>query len=224
MYMITASGLHMAECLIELASEETAIDVVVRCARGGEVAAKQILEDVKRMIEAVGREALPVNSLEWCYLDSNDLSKHVIKPAIYEKADVKSCEVNELVTAREPKGGKFPRIKVKDLHLSVAREDVLSSADFPSPEESVSRRLIIAVASAARSVWEEICCELLGVECVQDIKRGNHSSKVSLTIVLDQWTKKVQEEPTVGKLIRVCENSSVAERFIREKYKKCSVE
>ena len=222
-FKLEASGQnHLVECLVEITNKNYAVDVIVRCWEGGECFAKDMLEDVKRTVESVRNEKANGTPMEWCYLDSDDLQNFSSDVAVYERGDVKTCKSSTaIVKARKARDGTFPCIRIIRLRLPRRIRDVESEhgGRFPADNDVVCKDLIAAICSGASSKWEEICCFLLSAEAVTEIRRGNHSNKVSLALALAKW-KTEAEQPLVKKLLLACTESSISKRVIQEKYKK----
>ena len=152
--------------------------------------------------------------MEWYYLDSDDLQNHSSDVAVYERDDVKSCKSSAaLVKARKLCGAKYPHIRISHLRLRLRIRDgePKQGESFPADDNVVCKDVIAAICSGASSKWEEICCFLLSAEAVTEIRRGNHSNKVSLALALEKWTKKT-EQPLVEKVLRACTRSRVLAR------------
>ena len=222
-FTLEASGpSHLVECLVELRNENDAVDVIVRCWEGGECVAKDMLEDVKRTVESVRSDKANGTRMEWCYLDSDDLQNHSSDVAVYERDDVKSCRNSAaLVKARKLRGAKYPHIRISHLRLRrrIRDGEPEQGGSFPADDNVVCKDVIAAICSGASSKWEEICCFLLSAEAMTEIRRANHSNKVSLALALEKWTKKT-EQPLVEKVLRACTESGISKRVIQEKYKK----
>ena len=221
----TSDQSHLVECLVEITNENDAVDVIVRCWEGGECFAKDMLEDVKRTVETVRNDKANGTPMEWCYLDSDDLQNHSSDVAVYERVDVKSCKSSAaLVTARKVRGAKYPHIRISSLRLSrrTRAGEPEHGAGFPADDDIVCKDLISAICSGASSKWEEICCFLLSPEAMMEIRRGNHSYKVSLALALEKW-KTETELPLVKKVLLAFTESSISKRVIQEKYKKVTL-
>ena len=196
--------------------------MIVRCSKGGECVAKDTLEDVKRTVESVRGDKANGTPMEWCYLDSDDLENLSSGVAVYERDDVKSCKSGTaIVKARRVRDATFPCIQIIRLRLPrrIRVGEPEHGGRFPAPDDVVCKDLIAAICSGASSKWEEICCFLLSAEAVTEIRRGNHSNKVSLALALEKW-KTETEQPLVYKVLGACTESSISERVIQEKYKK----
>ena len=218
----TSGQSHLFECLVEITNENDAVDVIVRCWKGGECFAKDLLEDVKRTVESVRSDKAYGTPMEWCYLDSDDLHNHSSDVAVYKRDDVKSCKSSAaFVKARKVRGAKYPHIRMSSLRLSrrIRDGELEHGGRFPADDAAVCKDLISAICSGASSKWEEICCFLLSPEAMMDIRRGNHSSKVSLALALEKW-KTEAKQPLVETVLLACAESSINKRVIEEKYKK----
>ena len=224
-FKLEASGQsHLVDCLVEVTNEDDrdAVDVIVRCSKGGECVAKDTLEDVKRTVESVRGDKANGTPMEWCYLDSNDLQNLSSKVAVYERDDVKSCKSSTaIVKARRVRDATYPHIQIIRLRLPrrIRDGEPEHGGRFPADDDVVCKDLIAAICSGASSKWEEICVFLLSAEAVTEIRRGNHSNKVSLALVLERWMIET-EQPLVKKVLRACTESSISKRVIQEKYKK----
>ena len=222
-FKLEASGQsHLVECLVEITNEDDAVDVIVRCSKGGECVAKDTLEDVKRTVESVRGDKANGTPMEWCYLDSDDLENLCSEVAVYERDDVKSCKSSTaIVKARRVRDATYPCIRISRLRLPrrIRDGEPEHGGPFPADDDVVCKDLISAICSGASSKWEEICCFLLSAEAVTEIRRGNHSNKVSLALALEKW-KTETEQPLVNKVLLACTESSISKRVIQEKYKK----
>ena len=224
-FKLEASGQsHLVECLVKIANEDDcdAVDVIVRCSKGGECVAKDTLEDVKRTVESVRRDKASGCPMEWRYLDSDDLKNHSSDVAVYERDDVKSCKSSTaIVKALKPRDATHPHVQISHLRLRRRVRDGKPErgAGFPADADVVCKDLISAICSGASSKWEEICIKLLSSEAMTEIRRGNHSNKVSLALALKKW-KTETEQPLVKKVLLACTESSISKRVIQEKYKK----
>ena len=223
-FKLEASGQsHLVECLVEITNENDAVDVIVRCSKGGECFAKAMLKDVKRTVESVRSDKANGTSMEWCYLDSNDLQNHSSEVAVYERVDVAQSIKDSavIVKARKVRDGTYPHIRISSLRFPrlIRDGDPEHGAGFPADDDVVCRDLIVAICSEASSKWEEICCFLLSAETVEEIRRGNHSNKVSLQRALEKWMADT-EQPLVKKVLLACTESCISKRVIQEKYKK----
>ena len=227
-FKLEASGQsHLVECLVKITNEDDcdAVDVIVRCSKGGECVAKDTLEDVKRTVESVRGDKANGTPMEWCYLDSDDLENLSSKVAVYEREDVKSCKSSTaIVKARRVRDATYPCIRIIRLRLPrrIRDGEPEHGGRFPADDDVVCKDLIAAICSGASSKWEEICCFLLSAEAVTEIRRGNHSNKVSLALALEKW-KTETEQPLVNKVLLACTESSISKRVIQEKYKKVTL-
>ena len=222
-FKLEASGQsHLVECLVEITNDNDAVDVIVRCSKGGECVAKDTLEDVTRTVELVRSDKANGTPMEWCYLDSDDLENLSSEVAVDERDDVKSCKSNTaIVKARRVRDVTYPCIRIIRLRLPrrIRDGEPEHGGRFPADDDVVCKELIAAVCSGASSKWEEICCFLLSAEAVTEIRRGNHSNKVSLALALEKWTTET-EQPLVKKVLLACTESSISKRVIQDKYKK----
>ncbi|XP_065839873.1 uncharacterized protein [Oscarella lobularis] len=213
---------HFVECLVEITSENDAVDVIVRCSKGGELVAKNTLEDIKRTVESVRSDKANGTPMEWCYLGSDNLESHSSEVAVYDRADVKSCKSNTaIVKARKARDATYPHIRINRLRFPhrIRDGDLKHGGRFPPEDSVVTEDLIAAISSGASSKWEEICCVLLSAEVMMEIRRENHSNKVSLQLALEKWKAKT-EDPLVKKVLLACTESSVSKRIIEGRYKK----
>ena len=224
-FKLEASGQsHLVECLVEITNEADcdAVDVIVRCSKGGECVAKDTLEDVKRTVESVRGDKANGTPMEWCYLDSDDLENLSSEVAVYERVDVKSCKSGTaIVKARRIRDATYPCIRIIRLRLPrrIRDGEPEHGVRFPAADDVVCKDLISAISSGASSEWEDICTSLLSGEAMMEIRRGNHSNKVSLALALEKWTTET-EQPLVKKVMLACTESSISKRVIQEKYKK----
>ena len=211
---------HLVECLVEITNEDDcdAVDVIVRCSKGGECVAKDTLEDVKRTVESVRGDKANGTPMEWCYLDSDDLENLSSEVAVYERNDVKSCKNRTaLVKATKARDATYPCIRISRLRLPrrIRDGEPEHGGHFPDDDDVVSEDLIKVISSVASSKWEDICCDLLSAKAMTEIRRWNHSNKVSLALALEKWkTGSEQQLPLVKRVLLACKNSDISKRVI----------
>ena len=153
-FTLEASGQsRMVECLVEITNENDAVDVIVRCWEGGERFAKDMLEDVKRIIELVRGDKANGTPMEWCYLDSDDLQNHSSDVAVYELDDIRRCESSiDIVYARNARDSVYPHIQISRLHLPPRIRDGEPQPLGHSPTDIVCEDLIAAAIAANKRV------------------------------------------------------------------------
>ncbi|XP_065837858.1 death-associated protein kinase 1-like isoform X2 [Oscarella lobularis] len=211
-------GTDITECLIEITGARKSIDVLVRCREGDERAAESMYAKVKQVVKDVHDERVPGTPMDWCYLSSEDLRDHKENVAVYKiKPAIESKRLNDRVLAEQSRGGSFPTCQVKDLLFPVTREGE-ESTRFPDDGNKVCNPLIKAVASVGRIEWESICCDLLDICDLEDIKRASNQSRVCLQKVLNLWVIRRGQRATVGRLLKACERSKISRSFIEKGY------
>ncbi|XP_065839734.1 death-associated protein kinase 1-like isoform X2 [Oscarella lobularis] len=157
-FTLEASGQsHLVECLVEITNENDAVDVIVRCWKGGERFAKDMLEDVKRIVESVRNDKANGTPMEWCYLDSDDLQNHSSDVAVYELDDIRRCESSiDIVYARNARDGVYPHIEISRLHLPPRTRDGEPQHQGHSPTDIVCKDLIVANKTDIQKTYKEV--------------------------------------------------------------------
>ena len=156
--------------------------------------------------------------MDWCYLSSEDLRDHKENVAVYKtNPAIESKRLNDLVLAERSRGRQLSHVSSKDLLFPVTREGE-ESTRFPDDEDKVCNPLIKAIASLCRIEWESICCDLLDICDLEDIKRASNQSRVCLQKVLNLWVIRRGQRATVGRLLKACERSKISRSFIEKGY------
>ncbi|XP_065838537.1 death-associated protein kinase dapk-1-like isoform X2 [Oscarella lobularis] len=227
------------ESLIEygIKKEHCCIDIILRWSSksAGHEVAKQFLDELKSMIATACDERSPGVILNWFYLDSSHLRRLDEDPAIYSYSEVdkklNDRALNHILFSTRPE--KRNDCRVRDLVIIEVEEDsskpmVISASpiearvntdSFPSDDELVPDDLMRTCAATKASKWEDIGV-LLGISSddIDEIRDSTRSKVSRMFKVLESWSKKAENAPTVGKLLARFKQVGVSRRAINTKF------
>ena len=122
----------------------------------------------------------------------------------------------------DPRGRAKPT-KAESKARSKAKQTATKSASktprFPRANSAPNSNVISAVCIVGASKWEDICSHLLSSNETAEIKEQHRSHMARLKACIEMWARKSKKNPTVRRLLDICEIFGVSERVVKEKYR-----